>query len=262
MCEKLNISRTHYYRLLKNPNSKKLPDMKYDEQIIKIFKNSRNTYGCKKISERLKQLGIAYSPYKVLKVMKRHGLKSSYHRPKYRHYTVNEDEIENKLNQQFSPKRIESVLVSDLTSIKLQQKRYWICFIINLSTREIVGHSISPKKDVGIVLKAFDKIKQPLETIDIFHTDRGSEFKNFLIENLLIKNGISRSLSKKGNPYDNAVSESTFNIFKREFKISKTSELSEIYYELNSYVKWFNEERIHSTLNYLSPLEYKNAMSL
>jgi Transposase and inactivated derivatives len=92
----------------------------------------------------------------------------------------------------------------------------------------------------------------------MFHTDRGSEFKNQLIDEVISTFNIQRSLSMKGCPYDNAVSEATFKLVKTEFvKNRRFVSLEHLENELKSYIKWFNEKRIHSTLGYLSPLEYK-----
>ena len=93
----------------------------------------------------------------------------------------------------------------------------------------------------------------------LFHTDRGSEFKNVDIDKLLSKYQIKRSLSHKGNPYDNAVAEATFKILKTEL-INETNflTLEQLALELFDYVNWYNNIRSHSTLGYLSPVAYRN----
>ncbi len=97
-----------------------------------------------------------------------------------------------------------------------------------------------------------------MNDISIFHTDRGSEFKNNVIEGLIEIFDIKRSLSHKGCPYDNAVAEATFKVFKTKFSnryIFKS--LDELSIELADYVNWYNNIKIHSTLGYLSPVEFK-----
>lgn len=92
----------------------------------------------------------------------------------------------------------------------------------------------------------------------MFHTDRGSEFKNQLIDEALDTFNIQRSLSMKGCPYDNAVAEAMFKVVKTEFtNQSHFSSLDELELELNDYVNWFNHIRIHGTLGYKSPVEYR-----
>ena len=98
-------------------------------------------------------------------------------------------------------------------------------------------------------------IKVNLKKIKIFHSDRGSEFNNYIIDEALGSFGISQSLSRKGNPYDNAVAESTFNrIYQYNNSIFNT--FNELEVKLADYINWFNNYRIHSTLGYLSPIEF------
>ncbi|MEG0179214.1 MAG: IS3 family transposase, partial [Oscillospiraceae bacterium] len=96
--------------------------------------------------------------------------------------------------------------------------------------------------------------------IKIFHTDRGSEFKNKEIDDIISAFGITRSLSHKGCPYDNAVAEATYNIIKTEFvfgeKFDSLQELSLKYFD---YVNWYNTKRIHGSLSYLSPVDFRQS---
>lgn len=109
-----------------------------------------------------------------------------------------------------------------------------------------------------MVYRAFASIKSNLHQIQIFHTDRGKEFKNKLLNEALETFGINRSLSIKGCPYDNAVAEATFKSIKTEFvKGWHFDSLEELTSELQDYVHWFNYIRIHGTLGYMSPVNYK-----
>ena len=97
-----------------------------------------------------------------------------------------------------------------------------------------------------------------LHDVQLFQADRGTEFKNQLIEELLTTFGIERSLSKKGCPYDNAVAEATYKIFKTEFvKRRSFTSFEELKAELADYIHWYNHIRIHGTLGYLSPVQYR-----
>lgn len=137
-----------------------------------------------------------------------------------------------------------------------------MCVLLDLHAREIVGFSCGPRKTSTLVYEAFASVKHKLSQIEYFHTDRGSEFKSYEISELLEVFGIERSLSAKGNPYDNAVAEATFKIIKTEF-IRKSSfrSLSELKEQLSTYIHWFNHQRVHSTLGYLSPIEYKKKLT-
>ncbi|MBU2702315.1 transposase InsO family protein [Sporomusaceae bacterium BoRhaA] len=153
-----------------------------------------------------------------------------------------------------------AVVVSDLTYVRVNHKWNYICVLIDLFNREIIGYSTGIYKNAPLVYRAFASIKTNLKNICLFHTDRGNEFKNKLIEGVLETFEIRHSLSMKGCPYDNAVAEATFKIIKTEYVRNYHFEnLGELNQKLASYVICFNSKRIHSTLGYLSPLEYKLA---
>ena len=126
--------------------------------------------------------------------------------------------------------------------------------MIHLYNREIIGHSSGPNKDANLVHQAFSSVSYNLHELEIFHTDRGKEFDNELIDVALETFGIKRSLSNKGSPYDNAVAEETFKSIKTEFIHGRVfSCQQELDLELFDYVNWFNNIRIHGSLDYQSP---------
>lgn len=134
----------------------------------------------------------------------------------------------------------------------------YICVLIDLFNREIIGYSAGRNKDASLVTKAFTSVNTNLNHIQVFHTDRGNEFKNKAIDETLEAFQIERSLSMKGCPYDNAVAEATFKVIKTEFVYNeKFATLEELQYKLADYVNWFNNHRIHSSLGYLTPYQYK-----
>ncbi len=130
--------------------------------------------------------------------------------------------------------------------------------MLDLFNREIVGFSAGPNKDARLVYEAFASIKHDLSKISIFHTDRGNEFKNNAIDGLLDTFAIKRSLSQKGCPYDNAVAEATFKTFKKEFIYQEAFDsIDHLKIELFDYVNWYNNHRLHSSLGYMTPADYK-----
>lgn len=121
-----------------------------------------------------------------------------------------------------------------------------------------MGYSAGERKDARLVYEAMARIPYNIQQINIFHTDRGSEFKNKLIDNIIELAKGQRSLSKKGSPLDNAVVESTNHILKTEFIYQHNLQtLQQLQVLLFDYVHWYNHERIHGTLGYLSPIEYR-----
>lgn len=256
MCKVLQINRSTYYYEAKP----RTIDTSVKEAIIKIFENNRRVNGTRKIKVELKKLDMIVSRRRIGRLMKENGLVSAYAVAQYKKHKslCNESEIQNELNREFENKAPLEAVVSDLTYVRVAGKWNYICVLIDLFNREIIGHSCGRAKDAKLVYQAFAKVKANLFNIQLFHTDRGSEFKNHLIDDFIDAFGIKRSLSMKGCPYDNAVSEATYKLIKTEFvKNHYFESLDHLRKELDEYVKWFNEGRIHSTLGYLSPAEFK-----
>jgi len=192
--------------------------------------------------------------------MKEQGLVSKYTVAQFKPVKskVNESEITNVLNREFSQDWELKVVVSDLTYVRVAQKWHYICFLTDLFNREIIGYSAGPHKTAALVQRAFASVPYNLNQIELFHTDRGSEFKNQLIDDALEVFGIERSLSEKDSPYDNAVAEAMFKTIKTEFINGTVFPCQQdLDLELFDYVNWFNNIKNHESLNYLKPAEYK-----
>jgi transposase InsO family protein len=193
--------------------------------------------------------------------MKKRGLESAYTRRKYKNHSkkVNEAQTPNLLDRQFDKQDRLAAVVSDLTYVRVGQKWQYVCILLDLHNREIIGYSSGARKDAALVHSAFASAKINLNHIQMFHTDRGSEFDNFTINTILDTFKIKRSLSLKGCPYDNAVAEATFKLIKSEFINRRIfSSPEHLALELSDYVHWFNNFRIHGSLNYLSPVDFRN----
>lgn len=260
MCSVLQVNRSTYY-YESNPRP---ADHSVEEAVVKIFTDNHRVYGTRKIKVELKKLGMVVSRRQIGRIMKKKGLVSAYTVAQYKPHKskCNESEIGNVLNRQFQKETPLEAVVSDLTYVRVAGKWNYICVLVDLFNREIIGYSCGRAKDADLVYRAFAKVKANLHQIQLFHTDRGSEFKNELIDEVIRIFGIKRSLSMKGCPYDNAVSEATYKLIKTEFVKRRSFEsLNQLKNQLDEYVKWFNEKRIHSTLGYLSPVQYKS-MSL
>lgn len=131
--------------------------------------------------------------------------------------------------------------------------------IIGLFNREIVGYSKGKNKDGNLVVIAISKINHNLKQITLFHTDRGKEFDNKFIDEVLKSFEIECSLGTKDCPYDNAVTEATMKALKTDFvKQVKFDNLEPLETELFDYVNWYNNFRPHSSLQYLTPMAFKD----
>lgn len=257
LCKALGISRSSYYY---KPKELSEEEIKTEKKIIQIFYESHKTYGTRRIKSTLEEDNIYISRQKISKIMKKHKLVSKYTKPKYKNYSKikNENKTSNKVAREFSNRQPLEAVVTDLKYVRVKGKWAYICAITDLFNREIIGYGCSFLKDARLVLNSIQTIKYPLDEIKIFHTDRGKEFDNKNIDRLLNKHNIGRSLSRPGNPYDNAVAESIYKSIEIEFiKGNKFKDLKELNEKLTKYIDWWNTKRKHSSLNNKTPLEYR-----
>lgn len=168
---------------------------------------------------------------------------------------TSEAPVPNFLERQFNQQKPLENLVTDLTHIRVTNRWAYVCFIINLFNREIICLSLDWHKTADLFKEAIQSIPYAMTKVKLFHSDRGKEFDNALIDEMLKAFGITRSLSKAGCPYDNAVAESTYRSFKLEFINQENfRSLEELTLKTKYYVHWWNHHSIHSTLNYQTPM--------
>ena len=256
MCDVLQIARSTFYYDAKELTN----EDDVTEAIIEIFHSNRKAYGTRKIKVKLEERGIVVSRCRIGRIMKEQGLVSTYTVAQYKPHktTPNEATTRNVLDREFEQEEAKRFIVSDLTYVKVQNQWHYICVLLDLFNREIIGHSAGPNKDAALISRAFASVQGDLRQIQWFHTDRGSEFKNHKIDELLGTFEIGRSLSAKGCPYDNAVAEATYKIMKTEFVNQMNFQsLHHLELELSDYVNWFNKHRIHGTLGYMTPVQYR-----
>ena len=148
-------------------------------------------------------------------------------------------------------------LAGDLTYVRVGGEWAYVCLLIGLANRGVAGHGAGTGRAAGLVMAAFATLGFPLTEVEVFRTDRGGGFGNARIDELLDVFGIRRSLSGKGDPYDNAVVESANRLLKKEliYRNHYTS-LEQLRSDLNDYVWWSDDQRLHSTLGYRSPNEF------
>ena len=258
LCKVLKVTRSAYYY---HSTVTEIQNDLVEKEVVRIFNENEKVYGTRKIKIELKKVELLVSRRRIGRIMKLNGLVSPYTIAQFKVHkeSCNESETPNVLNREFNPTTLLQVVVSDLTYVRVDGKWNYICLLTDLFNREIIGYSCGRHKNADLVYRAFAKVKVSLTLIQLFHTDRGNEFKNALIDEVMATFKIQRSLSMKGCPYDNAVAEATFKLIKTEFvKHRKFRSLDQLNIELNSFVSWFNLKRIHSTLGVLSPIEYKN----
>ena len=256
MCRVLQVNRSSYYYETKQKND----ESELVSDAAEIFKASRSNYGTRKIKKKLMETGKRVSRRRIGRIMKREGPASNdtTAQCKPQKDGCNESKAENVLNRQSCGQACRHVAVSGLTYAGAGKHWNYICVLIDLFNREAIGCSAGAHKTAELVKQAFISVDGDLTKIQIFHTDRGDEFKNQAIGEVLEAFGMKRSLSHKGCPYDNAVAEAAFKIIKTEFVWNETfSGLRELKWKPWGYVNWYNHHRIHSSLGYQTPVQYR-----
>lgn len=252
VCRIMNVNRTSFYY-----KQKQVPDdTELRRKISDLFKQHRSDYGSHKLLPELTESGFDVSRYKVSKIMTELSLFSKYHKPRRRKCgkSKSNEVFQNILNRDFNNWKPFEAIVSDTTYISINSRWYYLCIMIDLCSRMIVGSSIGCDKNAELVEKAFVSMPIDLRSIKLFHSDPGTEYINETISYLLDILGIQRSVSRTGTPYDNAVAEATFKIIKTEL-INNVKFKSLVDFELQwfEYMNRYNNTRIHGSLGYITP---------
>ena len=227
-----------------------------------IFNNSKQIYGSYRVQKMLEREGLLYARSYVAVLMKEMGLRSVLRR-KYVITTDSDHSFDisaNKLNRAFASAKLGEKWVSDITYIRVNNDWNYLTTIMDLADRKIVGWSLS--EDMGTdntITKAWHHARsnRSISHGMIFHSDRGVQYASNKMTNMLSCNRkITQSMSRKGNCWDNAVAESFFKTIKNEWLYRfKYTAYGQLYISLAEYINWYNTERIHSSLGYISPLE-------
>jgi transposase InsO family protein len=264
MCEVLGVSKSGYYVWQKRPKSQqKIRKEKLTAQIKHEYLDSRKNYGSPKITKKLNKKGIKVSQKTVTRIMKENNIRSKTVK-KYKATTNSKHHLPiypNLLRQQFKVNHPGEVWVGDITYIWTREGWLYLASIMDLYSRRIIGWAMGDRMTKELVITALKRatITQRPKPGLIHHSDRGSQYASKDYQQVLRQYGIFTSMSRKGNCYDNACIESFHGVIKKEL-ISH-----ENYHTRNQakrsifeyIVSFYNYKRIHSTINYHSPLEFE-----
>ena len=257
----LGVARSTYRSMLSRPDRPAAPDPAAPA-VVAAHAATKGRYGSRKIEASLERSGVAVSRRRVCRIVGENGPASAYGGKRFKVHpgAVNEADVPNVVARGFGGRAPRTHICSDLAYVRVGASWNYVCLLVDLYNGEIVGHSAGPGKDARPVKPAFATPSFPISDIEVFHTDRGSEFDDAGIDPMLEAFGIERSLSAKGCPYDNAVDESTNRILKAELVHRETfGTTREPRAKLSDYVQRYNNFRIHSTLGYMSPVEFRKA---
>jgi transposase InsO family protein len=239
----------------------------HDQIVIDVFTKSRKIYGCRKIRATLLKRGYTLSRRKILEIMRYYRLVPKYSlarkvRGNKSNKGSNWNSYTNLVLRQFNGRKPFEVIAADVTYVYFGKNRYYLCIFVDIATRMIVGTYVDIELGANFVEKALMSMDLDLSKVEIFHTDRGAEFNNHQINQLMETFGVARSLSDVSAPLDNAVVESLNNIIKIEWKHGlQIRSIGEFRESWGEYVHWYNNERIHGSLKYKTPVEFLQTLS-
>jgi putative transposase len=269
MCKVLKVSKSGYYKWLKNSPSKRvIQNQVLTEQIRQIYQQSKQTYGSPRITKELFFRSVKVSRPRVARLMRKAGIQSKI-RKKYVITTDSKHKFpiaDNLLDRDFKVGEIGKVWVSDITYIRTTQGWLYLTTVIDLGDRKVIGWALSRSlkaSHTSIVAWRMAVKNRPITQKIIVHSDRGVQYASGEFTSMINWNKyVRQSMSRKGNCWDNAVAESFFKSLKAEwtnrqkYQSFKQAELS-----VFEYIEgWYNVRRRHSALGYMSPNEFEKSL--
>ena len=269
MCRQLRVSRSGYYAwATRKPSLRKQQDEQLVVEIKTAHEASRGSYGSPRIVRDLKERGFRVGRRRVARLMRDNGITG--HAPKrFRRTTDSKHGFEvadNVLNREFEVDAPDKVWATDITYIRTWQGWMYLAVVVDLFSRRVVGWSMATHMRTGLVLGALQMaLGRRSPRLDLLaHSDRGSQYASHRYRQELQQRGITCSMSRKADCWDNAVVESFFATLKKELihrrpwpsiRAARTA--------IAEYVEvFYNRKRRHSTLGYVSPAEFEKMLEV
>ena len=256
MCRFFKVSRSGYYDYVKRMD---IPawDLPLAEKIRECQELCGKTYGYRRVHIWLERNGIYRNPKTVLRVMQKYGLLSVIRRKKYRNYGDYLHKYPNLLNRDFSAERPNQKWVTDISYIHTKQGVLYLSVIRDLYDNSIVAHKTGTEQNINLVLSTIKEAKKKEKvTAELqLHSDQGFQYTSQAYFKLTQSYGITPSMSRRGNPYDNALAENFFSILKTEciYRV-KLQTYEEARLLIGEYIHFYNNQRIQLKTK-LTPLE-------
>ena len=259
MCCFFKVSRSGYYDYVKRMD---IPakDLPLAEKIRECQDKCGKTYGYRRVHIWLERQGIHHKPKTILRVMQKYNLLSEVRRKKYRNYGNVLHKYDNLLNRDFSADRPNQKWVTDISYIKTTQGTLFLSVIRDLYDNSIVAYKTGTEQNVNLVLSTIRAAKRKEKvTAELqLHSDQGFQYTSHQYFKLTQSYGITPSMSRRGNPYDNALAENFFSILKTEcIYRTKLKTYEEARLLIDDYIHFYNYERLQLKTK-LTPMEYRN----
>ena len=259
MCRFFKVSRSGYYGFVARMD---IPakDLKLAEKIKECQEKCDKTYGYRRVHIWLERQGIHHNPKTILRIMQKYNLLSVVRRKKYRNYGEHLHRYNNLLNRDFHADHPNQKWVTDISYIKTGQGTLYLSIIRDLYDNSIVAYKTGTEQNVNLVLSTIRAAKKKEKvTAELqLHSDQGFQYTSQAYFKLTQSYGITPSMSRRGNPYDNAMAENFFSILKTEcIHRAKPRTYEEARLLISSYIHFYNHDRIQLKTK-LTPLELRS----
>ena len=259
MCRFFSVSRSGYYGYVKRMDTP-AKDLPLAEKIRECQDRCGKTYGYRRVHIWLERNGIYHNPKTILRVMQKYSLLSVVRRKKYHNCGNVLHKYPNLLNRDFKADRPNQKWVTDISYIKTMQGTLYLSVIRDLYDNSIVAYKTGTKQNVNLVLSTISAAKKKEKvTAELqLHSDQGFQYTSHSYFKLTQSYGIIQSMSRRGNPYDNALAENFFSILKTEcIYRTKLKTYEEAKSLIDEYIYFYNHERLQLKTK-LTPLEKRN----
>lgn len=264
MCDVLDVSISGFraWKRGGTPNRKRLTDSQMLGVIRAIHAELKGAYGSPRMVRELRRRGFAAAKERVERLMRENGIRAR-HKRRYKITTDSKHGLPvaaNLLERNFTPAAPNQVWTSDITYLWTDEGWLYLAIVLDLFNREVIGWSLKPRMTTDVVIDALTMawFRRRPETGTMHHSDRGSQYASHAFQDKLKEYGMTCSMSRKGNCWDNAPTESWFNSFKNERvhgrHYATHADMKAASFE---YIEvFYNRTRQHSTLGYCSPIQY------
>ena len=258
MCRFFEVSRSGYYDYVRRMDVP-AKDLPLAEKIRECQSVCRNTYGYRRVHIWLERNGIHCNPKTVLRVMNKYNLLSVIRRKRYVKYGEHLHRYPNLLNRNFTAERPNQKWVTDISYIRTRQGFLYLSIIRDLYDNSIVAYKTGSEQNINLVLNTIKAAKRKEKvTAELhLHSDQGFQYTSQAYFKLTQRYGITPSMSRRGNTYDNALAENFFSILKTEcihrVKIETFKDAREL---IDDYIYFYNNQRIQ-TKTKLTPMEFR-----
>lgn len=266
LCQTLGVSRSGYYAWRGRPASPRtMANTRLLVRMQQLHRQTKGRYGAVKLWRALRLAGVPCGRHRVARLRRQYGLLAQ----RVRRFRVMIEHHQfappapNRLQQVFVAPAANRIWAGDLTAIATRAGWVYLAVILDLYSRRVIGWAMSPRPDQHVALTALQMAlthRRPRPGL-IHHTDQGATYTSVAYQRHLVQTGLVASMSRKGNCYDNAVVESFFSTLKNELVHERDYHTrEEAQAEVFEFIEvFYNRQRLHQTLGYVSPVQFEAA---